>query len=129
MLTMRQNQVEAFRHVAVQNFENRVSSHLKQFLPQLTERLGESGLRDVIQHGIKRAREYGIVRQRDVGRYIALMLMFGPYFDEKVSSGALYTILRDPRLRSSAARTAALCSAAVEALRSRTQRTGRKPIW
>jgi hypothetical protein len=129
MLTIRQEQVDAFRQVAIRKFEDTLVEHLNRLFPQLAVRLGESGLRNVIQYGIRRAREYGIVCQRDVGRYIAVMLMFGPNFDQKRSSGPLYAVLRDPRFESPAARTGALCKAASQALGIRTRRTGKKPNW
>jgi hypothetical protein len=129
MLTMRQEQVEAFRQNALRKFEDTLVEHLNRLFPQLASRLGDSGLRNVIQYGVRRAREYGIVRQCDAGRYIAVMLMFGPNFDQKRTSGPLYTTLRDRRFGSSAARTDALCKAASEALRIRTRRTGKRPNW
>lgn len=129
MLTMHQEQVDAFQEAARQRFENKMVEELKKFFPKLSAKLGAQGLRDVIRHGTTTAREYGIVRQCDVGRYIAVTLMFGPNFDKKVSSGPLYETLRDARLGGPAERTNALCRAAVQALRSRTLRTGKKPNW
>jgi len=129
MWTIREEQVESFRQVAVKKFEDEMVPRLTKLFPRTANKLGESGLRDVIRHGINRAREYGIVRRRDVGRYIAVMLMFGPNFDRRITSGPLYAALRDPRLRSSKARTGALRNAALWALRRRTARTGRKPRW
>jgi hypothetical protein len=129
MWKVRQEQVDAFRQNATQKFEDKMVKELKRFFPKSTARLGESGLRDVIRHGIKRSRGYGIVRACDVGRYITVMMMFGPRFDERLPSGPLYATLRDPRFSSAAARTDALCRAALGALRSRTLKTGRKPNW
>jgi hypothetical protein len=129
MLTIRQNQFDDFREAARQRFEKRMVEVLRESFPRSARKLEESGLRDVIQHGIKTARGYGVVRQCDVGRYIALMFMFGPNFDKKVSSGPLYTILRNPRFKSSAGRTNALCMAAVLALRARRLRTRKRPSW
>jgi hypothetical protein len=129
MLTIRQEQVEAFRQAALQRFENKMVEELRKSFPKTSEKLKESGIRDIIRHGIQRAREYGIVRERDVGRYIAVTLMFGPNFDSKMSSGAMYYALRDPRFKNSRARTDALCECALSALKSRASRTGRKPRW
>jgi hypothetical protein len=129
MLTVRSEQLSAFRHAAARRFESSLVKALQPLFPLMTRKLGELALRDIVRHGITRAREYGIVRQRDVGRYLAVMMMFGPDFDLRPSSGWLYTILRDPRLSNSAARTDALCREASKALRDRTHRTGRKPTW
>jgi hypothetical protein len=129
MLTIRKEQVDAFRQEALLRFENKMVAELRKFFPQTAEKLGEPGLREVIQHGLRRAGEYGIVRERDVGRYVAIAMMFGPNFDQKTSSGVMYSVLRDPRFRDSRARTDALCRYALRGLRRRTLRTGRKPAW
>ena len=129
MWTIRQDQVESFRRVAVKKFEDEMVSRLTKLFPQTSTKLGDSGLREVVQYGILKARDYGVVRRRDVARYIAVMFMFGPRFDQRIMSGPLSAALRDPRLLSSGARTDALCKAALWTLRSRTSRTGRKPCW
>jgi hypothetical protein len=129
MWTIRREQFDVFRQHALRRFENEMVVHLQRLFPRLSEKVGNPGLRQVIQHGVGRAREYGIVRKRDVGRYIAVMLMFGPNFDQKKTSGHLRMVLRDPRFQSSEARTGALCKAALWALRKRTLRTGIKPNW
>lgn len=129
MLTIRQDQVDAFRQNALRNFEEKIILELKELFPHFTQKLGESGLRDVVKHGILKARRYGIVRRCDVGRYIAIMLMFGPNFDQKPSSGPLFTTIRDPSFRSAVTRTNALCQAALQALTIRTLRTGIKAKW
>jgi hypothetical protein len=130
MWTIRQQQLEVFRANALQKFETEMVGHLTKLFPQLSKKLGDPGLRVVISHGVKRAREYGIVRKKDVGRYIAVMLMFGPDFDRKKTSGPLCSVMRDPRLQNDPnARVAALCKAALWSLKTRTRRTGKKPNW
>jgi hypothetical protein len=129
MWTIRQEQAEAFRQSALQKFEDEMVPLLQKLFPQTAQKLGEAGLRDVIRHGINRAREYDIVRQQDVGRYIALMMLLGPDFDRRITSGPVHAVLRDPCLQNSEVRTDALCNAALSALKRRTARTGRQPCW
>lgn len=129
MLTIRREQMEVFKQGASRNFEDAMVQHINNLFLRLARRVGEPGLRDVIRYGIRKAHQYGIIRQCDIGRYIAIMLMFGPHFDEKATSGPLQAVLRDPRFRTSIARTNALCAAAAKGLRIRARRTGNKPQW
>lgn len=129
MWTIRQDQVERLKQDRRQKFEDEMVPRLTKLFPQTVKRLDESVLREAIRYGIERARGYGIVRRRDVARYIAVMFMFGSRFDQRIASGPLSVALRDPRLRSSRARADALCKAAVWAIRSSTARTGKKPCW
>lgn len=129
MLTIRQQQLDSLRQIPLGSFEDQLLPLLQRSFPRIANQLGEHGIRSVIQHGIDRASKYGIVRQKDVGRYIAVMMMLGPSFDQRITSGAISAALRDPRLRDSKARTDALCNAVLFALKRRTLRTQRKPHW
>jgi len=128
-VVIRAEQMRVFTQAAERRFADQMVEHLRKLFPRVSGKLGEPGLREVVQSGISRAGEYGILRQRDVGRYIAIMLMCGPNFDSKPGSGPLYAALRDPRFTGSRARTEALCQAALRGLKNRTVRTGRRPNW
>jgi hypothetical protein len=126
---IRSEQIAALAGAARDRFEEKLVAHLHGAFPRRSAQLAAAGIREVIRYGIARAREYDIVRQRDVASYITIMFMFGPKFDSQPSSGPLYAVLRDPRLKGSRARARALHLAALTALRTRTRRTGRKPVW
>ncbi len=128
-MIIRSEQIEAFEQAARQRFADRMVEQLKSNFPRRSIRLGDVGLRAVIGHGVEQSSKYGIVRERDVGRYIAVMMMYGPYFDEQKASGSLYTVLRNPRPISSQARTEVLCRSALAKLKAWTTATGRKPLW
>lgn len=55
--------------------------HLKKFFPRQCEAEGEPQIRKTIQYGIERAAAYGITAERDVCKYIDLMIVFGSDFD------------------------------------------------
>jgi hypothetical protein len=129
MLAIRQEQVQVFRQAAFVRYENKLVEELSKLFPRTAVKLGESGLRETIRRGTRRAFEYGITRECDAGRYVAVTLMFGPNFDSKTSSGSMYSALRDPRFKTSQARADALCEYAQAALKERTTRTGRRPVW
>ncbi len=80
-LTIRQAQMDVFSQVEVQKFEDWMVSHLKQFFPGECRSLGEAQLRELIQYGIKRAADHEITTERDVCKFIDLMIVFGRDFD------------------------------------------------
>ena len=80
-LTIRQAQMDVFSQVEVQKFEDWMVSHLKQFFPAECRALGEPQLRELIQYGIKRAADHEITTERDVCKFIDLMIVFGRDFD------------------------------------------------
>lgn len=81
MWTIRQEQVDAFRQAALQQFEDRMVEHLKVFAPKQWEVMGELDGRKLIRMGIEHASGYRFTNQGPVRFYIELMFMFGSYFD------------------------------------------------
>ena len=81
LLAMRQAQIAAFSRAELQKFEERMIAHLKQFFPKQCGALPEPQLLQLIQHGIKRASGYKITSERDVCKFIDLMIVFGRDFD------------------------------------------------
>lgn len=81
MLTIRQDQVEAFRQHHLQKFEDEMVEHLAKFAPEHSKLMGEPNCRRTIRFGMERASEYGFVDRGPVRFYIDLMFMFGSYFD------------------------------------------------
>lgn len=81
MLTIRKEQLKVFSQNEALKFENRVAAHLRKIFPGQSRILGEEELGNLIEHGIKRARVYEIVAQRDVCKYLDLMMIFGQDFD------------------------------------------------
>jgi hypothetical protein len=81
ILAMRQAQLAAFSHAEVQKFEVRMIAHLRRFFPKQCAALTEPQLRELIQHGIKRAADHKITSERDVCKFIDLTIVFGRDFD------------------------------------------------
>lgn len=80
-LIIRQAQMDVFSQVEVQKFEDWLVAHLKQFFPTQSQALSETPLREMIRHGIRRAANHGIKTERDVCKFIDLMIVFGRDFD------------------------------------------------
>ena len=80
-IAIRQTQMEAFSRVEIRKFEDWMINHLTQFFPAQCMALGNTQVRAMIQDGIKRAAGYGITTQRDVCKFIDLMIVVGRDFD------------------------------------------------
>jgi hypothetical protein len=85
-LIIRQAQMEAFSQVEFKKFEDWMVNHLNQFFPAQCLALGNTQVRELIQHGIRRASGYGITTERDVCKFIDLMIVFGRDFDRDEKS-------------------------------------------
>ena len=81
MLTIRAHQLESFREIARQSFENETIAHLHDFARRQCEVMGDDDLRAVVRDGMRRAAEHGFDERGPVRFYIELMFMFGSDFD------------------------------------------------
>ena len=83
MFKVRREQMVAYREAALRDFEDQVVAHVGRCFPEELAALGEDGTRLVIRSGIERAGGYGIVAERDVCKFIDLMLVLGTTFDRE----------------------------------------------
>jgi hypothetical protein len=83
MFRMRSEQKQAFRADALHDFEERVVLHVGRCFAERRAALGDDGLRALIRLGIERAGGHGIVAERDVCKFVDLMLVFGADFDRR----------------------------------------------
>ena len=98
MITIRKEQMEAFRAEAMLRFEDKLVAHVAEHFPDQYQSLGDGGTRAMIRQGIKRAGSYGIVTEPGVAAYIKLMFLLGRNFDvdpdlpwaQRVLSGTIY---------------------------------------
>jgi hypothetical protein len=81
MFTIRKEQLQALDRDKRESFVDRMLQHLREFFPGKCDALGENQLRKWIEHGIERAKAYRIVSERDVCKYIDVMIVFGKEFD------------------------------------------------
>lgn len=98
MLKIRAEQMEVFRQYMLRGFEDLMVEHLNRYLPEKSAAVGEEGLRGLIRDGIEKARARGFTIEYDVSRYIALMLLLGPEFEEDERLPWAAEILADERL-------------------------------
>ena len=81
MLVIRTEQLEAFRRIILDRFEDTVFEKLKKYWPKIVASKGEEAIRQFIRKGRRRAERYGIVTEYDVTRYINVMFALGHGFD------------------------------------------------
>jgi hypothetical protein len=78
---------DALGHAAYEDFVARMRVHMRKFFPERCDTLGETKIGQLIEFGVKRARDYGFKAERDVCKYIDLMCVFGHAFhhDERLA--------------------------------------------
>jgi hypothetical protein len=118
MFRIRREQFEALSRTLRKSFEDRMVVHLRKFFPELCTSLGEDATRARISEGIRRAKAYRIVAERDVCRYIDLTFALGPDFDRDEALPWARQILNDPGLTDPSQKTRRLYDAARQHRRS-----------
>jgi hypothetical protein len=112
MLTIRKEQIAVFGPLGKKVFEDRMLTHLKKFFPEQSESLGEPKLRETVQYGTQRAAAHSIISERDVCKYIDLMILYGRDFDKDPNLPWAQSILRNQALRNPSAKIERLLEAA-----------------
>lgn len=112
MLTIRKEQMAVFGPLGQKAFEDRMIAHLKKVFPDKFEALGEPKLHETIQFGIQRAAAYKIISERDVCRYIDLMIFYGRDFDKDANLPWAQSILQNHSIRNPSSKIERLYKAA-----------------
>jgi hypothetical protein len=95
MLVIRKAQMDALNAYVVESFENEVAAQLAARFPERSAQMGEAGVRELIQAGIRKSLSYGVQAQDDVARVIELMVEFGEEFDKRPDLAWPCEALRD----------------------------------
>jgi hypothetical protein len=112
MLTIRKEQLAVFGPLGKNAFEVRMIAHLKKVFPDKSEVLGEPKLRETIQYGTQRAAAYRITSERDVCKYIDLMLLYGRDFDKDSNHPWAQSVLQNQAIRNPTSKIERLYKAA-----------------
>ncbi len=81
-MVIRDEQIEVFAKAFSERFKEQATQHLKSCFPEECERIGDEGVRHLIELGVRRAKRWGLESGRHVCRYLDLMVVLGPYFDQ-----------------------------------------------
>jgi hypothetical protein len=112
MLTMRKEQLAVFGPIGKKAFEDRMITHLNKIFPEQSRSLGEPKLRETIQYGAQRAATYRIISERDVCKYIDLMILYGRDFDKDPAQSWAHPILQNQAIRNPTSKVERLYKAA-----------------
>jgi hypothetical protein len=80
MLTVRREQVAAFRRAPRLRFENLLVRHCFDFHARQCEWLGPEQVRRIVQQGIESAAAQGYTTQREAAYFVSLMFLLGSAF-------------------------------------------------
>ncbi|MEO8131733.1 MAG: hypothetical protein ABJF23_11740 [Bryobacteraceae bacterium] len=111
-MVIRSEQMNAFAKASATDFQGRMVIHLKKCFPPECNTLGEAGVREMIRYGTGRAAVHEAVAERDVCKFIDLMMVYGRDFDAELPWAS--QILNDRVVRSASARMDLLFQAAKE---------------
>jgi hypothetical protein len=81
-MIIRLEQVEALNRIMRERLERRVFAHLLRRFARPCRELGEHQVWRTIGVGIERAKSLNIRRERDVIRYVAIMIAYGSDFHQ-----------------------------------------------
>ena len=81
MLTIRSPQLKVLGKVPEEGYAMSVARYLRNRFPQELEGVSDADLGNLVTRGIARASSHGFVSEREVTRYLMLMLFLGPEFD------------------------------------------------
>ena len=112
MLTIRKEQLAVFGPLGQKAFEDRVVAHLKKVFPAQSEALGVPKVRETIQYGTQRAAAYRIISERDVCKYIDLMVLYGRDFDKDPKHPWAQSVLQNQAIRNPSTKVDCLFKAA-----------------
>jgi len=95
MLVIRKEQMDIFRQVALQRFEDEMLAHSQNFAPELCTVIGENQLRLAIRSAITRAKAYGFTSRGSIRLFIEMMFLFGSSLDTDPQYPWTATLLAD----------------------------------
>jgi hypothetical protein len=81
MLTIREELMRAMGATLEIDFYARLTRHVQEYFPAECSVLGEGGLKEMLTYQVGKARQHGIVTERDICKYVDLAFKFGKDFD------------------------------------------------
>ncbi len=116
MFTIRKEQMEAFELASAPRFAEAAKDHLKAALPKHCAQLGDTGVGETVDYGIRKAAAYGVITQAGASLFLDLMLLLGRGFDTDFQLPWAAEILTDAALPDEQTRISLLHTTAMEYL-------------
>ncbi|AKT38416.1 hypothetical protein [Chondromyces crocatus] len=116
MLRISKAQVEAFKPIALADFETQMVAHSERFSPTLSSVLGKDQLRVVVRSAVEVASRYGFTFTGPVRLFIELGFLFGSGFHADPQYPWAHEFLADPDPQTQMPRAQELHARSVEAM-------------
>lgn len=82
MLTIRREQTEPLEAMVRSASDSAMARHLTEFAPEISGRLGETRMLEIVREGVKKAARQGFTNYGPVRFYFELICAYGWFFDE-----------------------------------------------
>ncbi len=83
MFTIRKEQIDALRVPALESIVKRLMNHLIEHFPDPCVSMKKADLREMVCRGIEKAESFDFTSERDVCKYLSIVVCFGPDFDQE----------------------------------------------
>lgn len=83
MLVIRQEQIDKLIMGSDDEFVEFLVNHVKEEHPDLSENYNDDALREMVKHGINRAKSHQLSTAEDLTAFISIMFEIAPNFDEQ----------------------------------------------
>lgn len=98
MFRLRAIQMQAFADAQRRDFVRRMRDHLAEIFPAQWNSITPSKQREMLEHGLVCASDYGLREEYEVCLYLYVMMILGKDFDRDPAQRSLRTILTEDRL-------------------------------
>ncbi len=83
MLVIRQEQTDTLIMGSDDEFVEFLVEHVKEEHPDLSDNYDDNALREMVKHGIKRAKSHQLSTAEDLTAFVSIMFEIAPNFDEQ----------------------------------------------
>ena len=98
MLTIRNEQLNAFKREAERRFVAQMMAHLREHFPAELLALGDPELRAQVEREVRAARGFGLTTARDLQRFLSLGALCGAGFIDRDENAWMRAYLSDPEV-------------------------------
>ena len=96
MIQIRKDQMDAFSKVRYQDFERRMTQHLRKFFPDKMRQMAEDEVKAFIRRCMEKAKRYDLVSEQSVAYFSHLPMLLGEDFERSRRYRFAIAVLRAP---------------------------------
>lgn len=95
MFTIRKEQIYKLKEISINEFVLDMIDHVRIYFPEETEPFDNESLEEFIRKILEKAKSYDLKSERDVCKFINLVMVFGFDFDTNSDTIWMYKMLTD----------------------------------